>query len=136
MYKIGELANRTGCSVQAIRYYEKEQLLPATRRSDGNFRLYDQTALDKVLFIKQCRSLDLSLAEIRYLIELTDSPSADCNNVSEIIDSHIEQVAQKQRDLEKLREKLGALRVSCSNNRTIEECGILRSLSETKCESD
>ncbi|MCX2982683.1 Cd(II)/Pb(II)-responsive transcriptional regulator [Halieaceae bacterium IMCC14734] len=136
MYKIGELASRTGCSVQAIRYYEKEQLLPSTQRSQGNFRLYNRSALDKVLFIKQCRSLDLSIAEIRHLIELNNSRDMGCNNVSELVDSHIAQVELRMRDLEELRRKLLTLRVSCTDDRTIEKCGILRSLSTAQQEND
>jgi Cd(II)/Pb(II)-responsive transcriptional regulator len=136
MYKIGELASRTGCSVQAIRYYEKEQLLPSTQRSQGNFRLYNRSALDKVLFIKQCRSLDLSIAEIRNLIELNNSRDMGCNNVSELVDSHIAQVELRMRDLEELRRKLLTLRVSCTDDRTIEKCGILRSLSTAQQEND
>jgi Cd(II)/Pb(II)-responsive transcriptional regulator len=127
--KIGELAKRSGCSIQAIRYYENEQLLPSARRSEGNFRLYDQAALEKVLFIKQCRSLDLSLAEIRHLIEMNNSPSTRCDDVSKMVDSHIEEVEERMRDLEGLRLKLHMLRDSCSNDRTIEECGILQNLS-------
>lgn len=136
MYKIGELASRTGCSVQAIRYYEKERLLPSTQRSQGNFRLYNRSALDQVLFIKQCRSLDLSIAEIRHLVELNSSRDMGCNNVSEMIDRHIAQVELRMRDLEELRRKLRTLRVSCSNDRSIEECGILRSLSTAQQEND
>ena len=49
MVKIGELAKMTGCSVQTIRYYEKEQLLASTQRSEGNFRLYDATAFQTYL---------------------------------------------------------------------------------------
>ena len=47
--KIGELAKLTGCSVQTIRYYEKQNLLESTARSEGNFRLYDTSA---VLFVR------------------------------------------------------------------------------------
>ena len=38
--KIGELAKLSGCSIQTIRYYEREKLLTSVQRSEGNFRLY------------------------------------------------------------------------------------------------
>ena len=38
--KIGELAKRTGCPVETIRYYEREGLLPEPARSEGNYRQY------------------------------------------------------------------------------------------------
>jgi len=127
--KIGELAKLTGCSVQTIRYYEKEKLLASKRRSEGNFRLYDQSAVEQLTFIKHCRSLDLALSEVRQLIELNQSPDMRCDDVNNMIDNHIEQVEQRMKELEGLRQQLTSLRNSCSNNRTIEECGILKNLS-------
>lgn len=126
--KIGKLANLTGCSVQTIRYYEKEQLLPSSKRSQGNFRLYDQAAVEQLLFIKHCRSLDLSLAEIRQLLELNRSPETQCEDVNQMIDSHIGQVERRIQELQLLRGQLISLHESCSTNRTVEECGILHNL--------
>lgn len=127
--KIGELAKLTGCSVQTIRYYEKENLLKSKTRSEGNFRLYDTSAVEQLMFIKQCRSLDLALSEVRQLIDLNRSPGTQCDDVNNMIDNHIEQVEQRMKELEGLRDQLTSLRRSCSNNRTIEECGILKNLS-------
>jgi len=129
MMKIGELAKLTGCSVQTIRYYEKENLLKSKTRSEGNFRLYDTSAVEQLMFIKQCRSLDLAWAEVRQLIDLNQSPGTQCDDVNNMIDNHIEQVEQRMKELEGLRDQLTSLRRSCSNNRTIEECGILKNLS-------
>ena len=126
--KIGELAKLTGCSVQTIRYYEKENLLKSKARSEGNFRLYDTSAVEQLMFIKQCRSLDLALSEVRQLIDLNQSPGTQCDDVNNMIDNHIEQVEQRMKELEGLRDQLTSLRRSCSNNRTIEECGILKNL--------
>lgn len=127
--KIGELAKLTGCSVQTIRYYEKENLLKSKARSEGNFRLYDTSAVEQLMFIKQCRSLDLALSEVRQLIDLNQSPGTQCDDVNNMIDNHIEQVEQRMKELKGLRNQLTSLRRSCSNNRTIEECGILKNLS-------
>lgn len=130
--KIGELAKITDCSVQTIRYYEKEKLLSSVQRSEGNFRLYDKGAVKQLLFIKQCRSLDLSLSEIRQLIALSDSPGAQCEDVNHMMDSHIRQVDACIKELTQLREQLKAIRHSCSSERTVEQCGILNVLS-AKC---
>lgn len=70
--KIGELAKRTGCEVVTIRYYEKEGLLPEPARSDGNFRLYGAAHVERLRFIRHCRSLDMSLSEIRTLFVNAD----------------------------------------------------------------
>jgi Cd(II)/Pb(II)-responsive transcriptional regulator len=130
--KIGELAKLTGCSVQTIRYYEKEQLLPSTRRSEGNFRLYDEASADQLLFIKLCRGLDLSLSEIRQLLALKRSPGAQCDEVNRMMEAHIHQVEARIRELTQLHEQLRALRGHCSNQRTVEQCGILQTLSSNQ----
>lgn len=127
--KIGELAKLTGCSVQAIRYYEKESLLESKKRSEGNFRLYDSSAVEQLMFIKHCRSLDLALSEVRQLIDLNQSPGTHCDDVNTMIDNHIEQVEQRMKELKGLRQQLTSLRNSCATNRTVEECGILKNLS-------
>ena len=128
LVKIGELAKLTGCSVQSIRHYEKEKLLATLRRSDGNFRLYDSATVDQLKFIKHCRSLDLSLAEIR----LNQQPGMGCEDVNRMIDSHIEQVALRINELQDLQDKLMALRTSCASQSTVKECGILQTLSVSR----
>ena len=130
--RIGELAKLTGCSVQTIRYYEKEQLLPTTRRSEGNFRLYDEASAEQLLFIKLCRGLDLSLSEIRQLLALKRSPGAQCDEVNRMMETHIQQVEARIRELTQLSEQLKALRSHCSNQRTVEQCGILQTLSSNQ----
>lgn len=131
--KIGELAKLTDCSVQTIRYYEKEKLLSSIQRSEGNFRLYDKNAVKQLLFIKHCRSLDLSLSEIRQLITLSVSPDAQCEDVNHMMDAHIRQVEARIKELTQLQEQLKAIRHSCSSKRTVEQCGILNALSAYKC---
>ena len=55
--KIGQLADKTGLSIQTIRFYERKALLAAPQRTQSNYRLYSDEALKQLLFIKQCRAL-------------------------------------------------------------------------------
>ena len=90
--KIGELAKLTDCPVETIRYYEKEGLLPPPARSEGNYRLYTQAHTERLTFIRNCRSLDMTLEEIRSLLNLRDSPQDQCESVNTLIDEHIHHV--------------------------------------------
>ncbi len=90
--RIGELAKLTGCEVVTIRYYEKEGLLLEPARSGGNFRLYDDAHIERLQFIRHCRSLDLTLGEIRSLLGLRDNPTEDCGEVNALLDAHIRRV--------------------------------------------
>ncbi len=132
LLKIGELAKRSGCSIQTIRYYEREGLLSSSARSDGNFRLYDHQAEERLMFIKRCRSLDLSLPEVRHLLTLSQAPGSTCGEVNEMVDQHIQQVEERIDELQSLHRQLHDLRNNCSENRTVEDCGIIRSLVQQK----
>jgi len=66
--KIGELATATETAIETIRFYEREGLLKAAARSQGNFRLYEIAHHERLQFIRYCRSLDMSLDEIRVLL--------------------------------------------------------------------
>ncbi|MBU3069201.1 MAG: Cd(II)/Pb(II)-responsive transcriptional regulator [Candidatus Thiodiazotropha taylori] len=128
--KIGELAKSSGCSVQTIRYYEREGLISAPSRSEGNFRLYDSHTLEKLLFIKHCRSLDLALKEIKQLIQLQSSPESNCDEVNNMIDTQLNLVESRIEELKKLHLELSALRHRCERPNTIDQCGIIEGLAE------
>ena len=127
--KIGELAKRSGCSVQTIRYYEKEGLIAAPARTEGNYRVYDVSALEELSFIKNCRALEMTLDEIKQLILLQHSPGTPCETVNDIIDTHLDIVKSRMADLQKLHDDLKILRQKCDHARSVEQCGILDELS-------
>ena len=126
--KIGALATNTGLSVQAIRYYEQQQLLPEPVRSAGNYRVYDEAAARQLLFIKHCRNLGLALEEIRVLLRVRTTPDEACTEINFIVDTHMVNVDARLAELQDLRQQLTALRTKCQDNQTAKDCGILREL--------
>lgn len=123
-YKIGELAKLTDCPVETIRYYEREGLLSEPARSEGNYRLYTQEHVERLTFIRNCRSLDMTLDEIRSLLTLRDSPQDQCESVNAVIDDHIQHVNARIASLLALQEQLTDLRERCSEGAP-DHCGIL-----------
>src|SRR3970040_207100 len=107
--RIGELARRADCPVETVRYYEKAGLLAAPRRSGANSRAYGAPHLERLAFIRRCRSLDMSLPEIRALLEAIERPGADCAPVDALLDEHIGHVAARIADLSALQEELDAI---------------------------
>ena len=130
MMRIGELGKKADCLVQPVRFYESEGLLPEPARSEGNFRLYDEVHLQRLLFIRRCRAKDMTLDEIRQLLNLRDRPELGCGEVNALVDAHIAQVRTKMKELRALERELMDLRRSCDSARTSRECGILNSLAE------
>lgn len=128
--KIGELAKLTDTQVETIRYYEREGLLPAPARTEGNYRLYTQAHVERLSFIRNCRSLDMTLEEIRSLLHLRDSPQDQCESVNALIDEHIEHVNARVASLQLLQQQLLDLRQRCRDG-AADYCGILERLEVT-----
>jgi Cd(II)/Pb(II)-responsive transcriptional regulator len=126
--KIGELAKLTDCAVETIRYYERENLLPEPARSDGNYRVYTQAHTERLTFIRNCRTLDMTLEEIRSLLTLRDSPRDQCESVNALIDEHIHHVKARIEGLLALQTQLIDLRQRCGEGPDIDQCGILQRL--------
>src|SRR5579863_914031 len=125
---IGELARRTGCGIETIRYYEREGLLPKPGRTSGNFRRYGQEHAELLSFIRHCRSLDMALNEIRILLKFRSAPDEDCQEVNALLDTHIGHVKERITELQSLEGQLRALRDKCSSARPAEHCGIMQGL--------
>ena len=128
--KIGELARLAGTNVETIRYYERDGLLPIPARSEGNYRIYGETHVQRLFFIRRCRGLDMTLDEIRVLLHFKESPQENCADVNRLLDRHIGHVAQRMQELQDLERQLKDLRELCGEARDAAHCGILDSLSQ------
>ena len=126
--KIGELAVLANTPVETIRFYEREALLPPAGRTAGNYRVYEAAHAERLAFIRHCRSLDMTLDEVRVLLRLRDAPSQDCAEVNRLLDEHIGHVAERIRGLRALERQLKALREQCRGAGTAGDCGILNQL--------
>lgn len=126
--RIGELAVRARCRVETIRYYERQGLLPEPARSGGNFRVYGAPHVERLLFVRRCRSLDMTLEEIGTLLRFRDMPERDCQQVNRLLDEHIGHVSKRVAELKELEKHLKTLRRLCIKVRTAKDCGILNEL--------
>lgn len=127
--KIGELAQATGTPVETIRFYEREHLLPPAERTQNNYRVYGQEHVERLTFIRHCRSLDMALDEIRSLLRFKESPEENCAGANDLLDDHIGHVAQRIRELRVLEKQLKSLRDQCRSVDATGNCGILKELS-------
>ena len=127
--KIGELAAVADTPTETIRFYEREGLLPAPARTESNYRSYERPHVERLQFIRYCRSLDMSLDEIRVLLRFKDSPHENCGDVNEVLDEHIGHVSRRIKELRALEKELVGLRGLCGEAREAQECGILEGLS-------
>lgn len=129
--KIGDLAKAAGCQTVTIRFYERKGLLGVAERSDANYRVYGAKDLDRLLFIRNCRSLGLTLPEIERLVEIHDDPTLDCSDVNACLDKHLREVEEQMQALSKLKTDLRDLRDRCAVPGASKGCGVLAALTGT-----
>ena len=126
--RIGELAHKAGVDVQTVRFYEREGLLEAPARTGSGYRAYGPAHLERLNFVRHCRSLDMPLAEVRRLIELSTEKSISCDEVNALVRTHLGRVQAKRRSLEELERQLAALNAQCESGHRVADCGILEEL--------
>lgn len=126
--KIGELAQRSSCKVETVRFYEREGLLEAPEREDNGYRNYTNDHVVKLNFIRHCRLLGMGLPDVRILRSLQNQPELACDEINHLIDSKIEHVRQQIKSLHLLEQQLRMLRDTCSSDTRVGECKILHNL--------
>ena len=122
----GILAKLSGVNSETIRYYEKIELMPDPVRSEGGHRVYNETHLQRILFIRRCRELGFSLKEIRGLLELVDG-GYTCAEVLDRTTVHLSDVGRKIRDLKKMQRTLKTMASQCDGG-LVPECPIIDTL--------
>jgi DNA-binding transcriptional MerR regulator len=112
MLKIGDLKKQTGVSVGTIRYYEQLELLPAALRHENGYRYFHESAIQRLLFIKKAQILNLSLTEIKEILNSHNRGIAVCSIVKELInhkisqlDTEIQQLVESKKLLENHRDR-------------------------------
>ena len=126
--KIGELAAASDTSVDTIRYYERENLLPAPTRTAANYRQYAPAHLERLAFIRHCRALDMPLAEVQQLLDFVDGSGGDCAGIDRLIDMQLARVQARLTSLQALERQLASLRARCDSRHEAHPCGILQEL--------
>lgn len=126
--KIGTLAKKSGSSIQTIRFYERRKLLAQPERTQNNYRVYTDGTLKQLLFIKQCRSLDMSIEEIIQLLATKANPDKSCATVNATIQQHIDDVGERISELKALQRSLLSIRATCTDNVKVKDCGVLHEL--------
>ncbi len=111
--QIGAVAKRTGLSVDAIRFYERNSLLPPPPRTQGGFRRYAESDVETLAFIRRVQSLGFKLSEIRDLLRLRGNRLQPCAPVRRRLQEKLVDVRQKLADLQNLERELRSALRSC-----------------------
>lgn len=96
---IGELAEAVCLPSQTIRFYERRELLPEPSRGANGYRIYDESAITRVTFIRAAQAAGLTLVEIRGIIDVRDDGHVPCAHVSKLLDGKLADVRRRVSEL-------------------------------------
>ena len=123
----GSLATRTGVNIETVRYYEKIGLMPDPARSPGGHRVYNETHVKRLFFIRRSRELGFTIQETRELLELVDCGDYTCAEVRDRTNSHLADVTKKIGDLQKIQRTLSKMASMCDGG-MVPECPVINAL--------
>ncbi|MET9834044.1 heavy metal-responsive transcriptional regulator [Streptomyces sp. NPDC006385] len=110
LYTVGQAAEQAGVSRKAIRIWEDKGLLPPAERTDAGYRLFTADDIAVLHFIRQAKTLGLTLAEVGDILALQRDGAQPCGRVTQLLDAHITQIDRTLADLRQLRRSLLAAR--------------------------
>lgn len=112
--KIGELAEKTGVGIHAIRFYERRGLLKSPPRRASGYRDYTPQAEATIRFIKQAQALGYALNEIKELLQLRAQPAANANQMRASTTAKLRSLDEKIVALQRMRADLERLIADCN----------------------
>jgi DNA-binding transcriptional MerR regulator len=132
MMTIGTLAEKTGVGIETIRYYERRNLvLPVARKASG-YRVFDESSVHKIRFIKNGQKLGFTLNEIGTLLALRVRKSGRCGDVKLKAEEKIVEIESKIESLRQMKNALAELIDHCHAERPTGDCPILKSINGIK----
>jgi MerR family copper efflux transcriptional regulator len=130
VFRIGQVAEQAGVTVEAIRFYESQALIPEPPRTPAGYRQYPKETVQRVRFIQRAKELGFSLKDIHTLLTLRNEPSTTCADIKAQALQKIAEVDEKSLDLARIRRALTDLVKQCDAKAELSECPILDALDE------
>lgn len=125
--RIGELSRQTGLPVVTLRYYENEGLIESRREPSSKYREFSEEMVQRVRQLQRFRALDLTIKEMRQMLDWSQAPRERCSDTCRLIERHLQVVGERKAILLELESELQRLLDTCPGSA---DCGILRDFSE------
>lgn len=124
---VGKLAKAGGVGVETVRFYERNGLMPEPERLPSGYRIYNENSLVLLKFVQRAKHMGFTLGEIKELLELSNSPKADCGDTCAKADEKIADIELRIADMQHMKKALGDLRRDCPGGGSpISDCSILK----------
>ncbi len=122
---IGIAAKKAGVNIETIRYYQRIGLIKEPEKPLSGFRIYPDSAIDRIHFIQRAQMLGFSLAEIKHLLTLEDG---GCDQTRDLAEQKLALINQKIEDLQTIASVLTKHICACKTNTNKQSCPLITSL--------
>lgn len=126
---IGRASKASGVSLKMIRYYEAIGLLPKIARTAANYRLYRESDVHTLRFIRRARALGFSIEDIQELVSLWQNRSRPSAAVKKIAGKHVDALKRRIAELKSMVDTLEHLTAHCHGDHR-PDCPILDDLAK------
>lgn len=113
---ISNAAKASGLPVKTVRYYADIGLVKAAGRTSSGYRSYDDASVRKLIFVRRARAFGFSVSECRDLLGLYENEDRSSADVKKLAEHRLEEIREKQRELESLHAELSLLVNACSGD--------------------
>ena len=124
---ISVASKAAGLPVKTVRYYADIGLVEAPSRSTSGYRTYDDVAVRKLMFVRRSRAFGFSIEGCRELLNLYQNQDRTSSEVKRIASKRLEEIKEKQRELQSLHDELAHLVTSCRGDH-MPDCPIINYL--------
>ncbi|HJQ31356.1 MAG TPA: heavy metal-responsive transcriptional regulator [Pyrinomonadaceae bacterium] len=104
--RIGEVSRRSGVGIEALRFYERRGLLGRPSRTESNYRVYDETVLERLDFIRRAQAVGFTLDEISEILAESADGRSPCRHVRELARRKLEELDRRLAELRRHRAEL------------------------------
>jgi Hg(II)-responsive transcriptional regulator len=125
---ISQAARLAGIGVETVRFYERSGLLPLPDRTGAGYRLYNESDVRRLSFIRRAKALGFSLKEIRELLDLTEHRGATAHEVKSMTVRKLDRIREQIRDLRAMEKALSQLEEQCTGAGLASHCPILNAM--------
>lgn len=122
---IGQLEIASNVDAQTIRYYERQGLLAEPERTESNYRVYNNDAIERLAFIKRAKEIGFSLNDIKVLLGMADGRIRRCDDVREFAETRLAKIRSQIKHLKSMEIILADLVGQCAVFKTLKNCPIL-----------
>jgi MerR family mercuric resistance operon transcriptional regulator len=132
-YTIGELAKAAEVPTSTVRYYERRRLIQPDNRSQGNYRLYGQDALERLRFIRAAQATGFTLDDVMTLLELRVAADKSCDDVQVLMEERLADIKKRMAELRHVEQVLNSFLKKCRQSNRPDHCAVIEELNATCC---